>query len=237
VIARGKAAPKRTPPKIARISKIKRTAAALTAIGALGALALSGCSSGPSQPNADLPKSSPAAHVSKAPSPSPSTSSTVPTFDIPSDLHVVIDADTTSNATENTVLTDAGYQWMSYMEAISEGNAGDPNFQNRTIESAYATMSQTVSSWKSRGQRLAGTDHIFNRTVTLNSSNTLAVYDACENASQTVPLTVSDNASGTNTSGSGNYVLWQETFQNIASAGWILVDIADVSGASQCSGS
>jgi hypothetical protein len=126
---------------------------------------------------------------------------------------------------------------MSYMEAISQGNAGDPNLEAWTVESAYATMSQTVASWKSKGQRLTGTDHIFNRTVTLNTADTLAVLDACENASQTVPLTISDNAKGANTSGSANYVLWQETFQNETGVGWILIGVATKTGASQCTGS
>ncbi|HEY3871510.1 MAG TPA: hypothetical protein VGM10_24325 [Actinocrinis sp.] len=211
-------------PGPAKLAAPRRTTAALAALGALGALTLSGCSA-TQQPNAALPKSSPTAHASKDPSPSPSSSSTGPTFDIPADLHVVIDPDTTSDATQNAVLTDAGYQWMSYMEAISQGNAGDPNFTTWTSGAAYATMSQTVSSWKSKGQRPTGTDHLFNRTVKLNTAGTIATYEACEDASATKPLTISSNAAGQNTSGSNNYVLWLDNFQSLPNGTWLLVNV------------
>lgn len=223
---------KKAAAKSPMIARGRRITAALAALGLLGALALSGCSASPSQPNADLPKSTPAAHASKKPSPSPSASSTVPTFNLPADLHVVIDADTTSNATQNAVLTDAGYQWMSYMEAISQGNASDPNFTTWTVAAAYATMSTTVNSWKSKGQRVTGTDHIFNRTVKLNSAGTVAAYGACENTGQTKALTISSNATAAN--GSSSYALWVDTFQLLPSGSWIMTNVVEEAGDPLC---
>lgn len=219
---------KRTTERIKRTTK--RTTAALAALAVLGAVTLSGCSTS-QQPNAALPKASTAAHK-RDPSPSPSPSSTGPAFDIPADLHVVIDPDTTSNATQNAVLTDAGYQWMSYMEAISQGNASDQNFTTWTVAAAYATMSQTVKSWQSKGQRITGTDHIFNRAVTLNAASSVAAYSACENTSQTKALTISNNATATN--GSSSYALWLITFQVLPSGNWIATNIVTEAGDPLC---
>lgn len=205
------------------------TAAALTA-----AATLAGCGASASQPPAALPGTNVAApQTSSAPAVAVLPAD-APKFAIPSDMHIVIEADTTGDATKDAVLLDAEYQFYGFVEAISTGNTKDTNFKQWTIGDAYAGLSQSVQTWKSRNERLTGTDRLFKRSVTMSKDGSQAVYSACEDSSQTFPMKIGSNSHDTNTAGQGNFTLWQGTFTKRAANTWVLSLVFTKSGASQC---
>jgi hypothetical protein len=212
---------------------MRRRKTLIVSAAALGTL-LAGCGAAAAQPPATLPSgvasqssASSAAAVATLPADAPK-------FNVPGDLRLVIDADSTGDPTKDAILLDAQYQFYAFVEALSNGDVKDTSFKAWTVGDAYVGLSQSVRTWKSRGQRLTGMDHVFNRTVTVNSDGQHAVYSACEDSSQTQALTIATGQRGTNTAGPGNYTLWQGTFTKQAANTWALNLVFTKPGASQC---
>src|SRR5579859_652821 len=119
------------------------------------AAVLSGCGTSASQPPATLPTAA-GSPTETGSAPSLATlPADAPKFAIPADFHIVVDADPTGNATEDTVLLDAQYEFYSFVEALSTGDAKAANFTTWTVGDAYSGLSKSVNAWKSRGERLA----------------------------------------------------------------------------------
>jgi hypothetical protein len=91
-----------------------------------------------------------------------------------------------------------------------------------------------VQTWKSRNERLTGTDRLFRRSVTMSKDGSQAIYSACEDSSQAFPMKIGSNSHDTNTAGQGNFTLWQGTFTKRAANTWVLSLVFTKSGASQC---
>ncbi len=218
-----------TPAASAAVSLAAATAASALAV----AVAVAGCGASAAQPNAALPAAGAATQASSGP-PIATMPADAPKFAIPADFHVVIDADSTGNATSDRILLDAQYQFYGFVEAISSGNSNDSNFKQWTTGDAYAGLSQSVGTWKSRGERLTGTDHVFKRTVTISANGSQAAYSACEDSSKAFPLKVGSGQRLTNSAGTGNFTLWQGTFIKHSSGAWVLDLIFTKPGASQC---
>ncbi|MGH6655652.1 MAG: hypothetical protein ACRDVE_10655 [Actinocrinis sp.] len=208
--------------------------AGLTAGAALLALSVAGCGASAAQPPAALGTGAGVLQPSNAATPLATLPADAPKFAVPADFHLVIDADRSGNATADKVLLDAQYQFYGFVEALSTGNVDDKIFKAWTIEDAYAGLSRSISTWKSRGERLTGTDHLYNRKVTVSGGGTKAVYTACEDSSQAYPLHIPSGKKDTNTAGTGNYTLWQGTFVKQTSGDWALNLIFTKPGASQC---
>jgi len=206
---------------------------AVSAALSLAAL-LAGCGTSASQPPATLPAAAGATTGTGSAPPLATLPADAPKFAIPADFHIVIDADSTGNATKDTVLLDAQYEFYGFVEALSTGDATAANFTTWTMGDAYSGLSKSVNAWKSRGERLTGTDHIFKRTVSLSSGGSQAVYSACEDSTQAYPLKTASGQRGTNTAGTGNFTLWQGTFIKRTSGTWALNLIFTKPGASQC---
>jgi len=208
------------------------------AAGAVAALAtaamLTGCGASVSQPPAALPGTNGAAPASSSAPAVAVLPVDAPKFAIPSDLHLVIEADTTGDTTKDAVLLDAEYQFYGFVEAISTGDVKDANFKQWTNGDAYAGLSQSVQTWKSRNERLTGTDRLYKRTVTMSKDGSQAAYSACEDSSQAYPMKIGSNTHETNTAGQGNFTLWQGTFTKRAANTWVLSLVFTKSGASQC---
>lgn len=194
---------------------------------------LTGCGASASQPPAALPGTNVAAPATSS-APVAVLPADAPKFAIPSDLRLVIEADTTGDAAKDTVLLDAEYQFYGFVEAISTGDAKDHNFKQWTNGDAYAGLSQSVQTWKSRNERLTGTDRLYKRTVTMSKDGSQAAYSACEDSSQAYPMKIGSNTHDTNTAGQGNFTLWQGTFTKRAANTWVLSLVFTKSGASQC---
>lgn len=194
---------------------------------------LTGCGASASQPPAALPGTNVAAPATSS-APVAVLPADAPKFAIPSDLRLVIEADTTGDAAKDTVLLDAEYQFYGFVEAISTGDTKDHNFKQWTNGDAYAGLSQSVQTWKSRNERLTGTDRLYKRTVTMSKDGSQAAYSACEDSSQAYPMKIGSNTHDTNTAGQGNFTLWQGTFTKRAANTWVLSLVFTKSGASQC---
>ena len=206
------------------------------AAGAVAAMAatVSGCGAAAAQPPAALP-----AKNAAAAQPSPSAALAVlpagaPKFAIPSDFQIVVEADSTGDSAKDAVLLDAEYQFYGFVEAISTGDPKDASFRQWTIGDAYAGLSQSVQTWKSRNERLTGTDRLYRRSVTLSKDGTQAAYSSCEDSSQAYPLKIGSSTHDTNAAGQGNFTLWQGTFIKRASGSWVLSLVFTKPGASQC---
>lgn len=195
---------------------------------------LTACGTSASQPPAALPGTDVAGPATSSAPAVAVLPADAPKFSIPSDLHLVIEADSTGDATKDTVLLDAQYQFYGFVEAISTGNTKDQNFKQWTNGDAYAGLSQSVQTWKSRNERLTGTDRVFKRTVTMSKDGSQAAYSACEDSSQTYPMKIGSSTHDTNTAGQGNFTLWQGTFTKRAANTWVLSLVFTKSGASQC---
>lgn len=215
-----------------------RSRTTLLAAGAVAVIAastsLTGCAASASQPPVALPaKGAPAAQASSA-APIAVLPADAPKFAIPSDLHLVVEADSTGDPVKDAVLQDAEYQFYGFVEAISTGEVKDANFRQWTTGDAYAGLSQSVQTWKSRGERLTGTDRLYKRSVTMSKDGTQAAYSACEDSSQAYPLKIGSTTHGTNTAGQGNFTLWQGTFTKHAAGTWVMSLVFTKPGASQC---
>lgn len=195
---------------------------------------VTGCGASAAQPNATLPAGGAAATQASSGPPVATMPADAPKFAIPTDFHLVIDADSTGNATSDSILLDAQYQFYGFVEAISSGNTSDANFKQWTTGDAYAGLSQSVDTWKSRGERLTGTDHVYKRTVTVSSNGSQAAYSACEDSSKAYPLKIGSGQRLSNSAGTGNFTLWQGTFIKHSSGAWVLDLIFTKPGASQC---
>lgn len=208
------------------------TAAALAAL--VVAVTAAGCGASASQPPAALPGTNVAAPETSSGPAMAVLPADAPKFAIPSDFHIAIEADSTGDATKDAVLLAAQYQFYGFVEAISTGNAKDANFKQWTTGDAYAGLSQSVDAWKSRNERLTGSDRLFKRSVTLSKDGSQAAYSACEDSSQAYPLKIGSSQHDKNTAGQGNFTLWQGTFTKRASGTWVLSLVFTKSGASQC---
>ncbi len=208
--------------------------AGLTVGAALLAGSLAGCGGSGAQPPAALSSIAGASAPSPSAAPLAALPADAPKFAIPPDLHITIDADPTGNATADRVLLDAQYQFYGFVEALSAGDPEDRNFKTWTIQNAYAGLSQSVNTWKSRHERLTGADHLYDRKVTVQADGKSATYTACEDSSRAYPLNIKSGKKDTNTAGTGNYTLWQGTFVKQTSGDWALNLIFTKPGASQC---
>lgn len=219
--------------KVVRMVRAHRRVpqAAVAALALAAATTLAGCSNS-GQPNGNLNSQKPVAHIKPKPSPSPSP--TGPVFNLPPDLHVNIDPDTTSNATQNAVLQDAGYAWMSYMEAISNGNPNDPNLLTFTRGTATSTFDNTVNTMHKANVRYTGTDHIFKQSVQIDTGGQSATYLACEDESLLEQLNLTSKAAAANNAGNQNYVAWRGLFINDGVDGWVLEVMLSNPGDAQC---
>ena len=98
-----------------------------------------------------------------------------PTFDFPPDVKVVVDPDTTGDATKDAVLRDQGYGLQATLLAVAKLDTNIPVFSKYLAEDAAASWTTSVSSEKSRHHTLTGTVHYYNRKVTSVSGSTAGV--------------------------------------------------------------
>jgi hypothetical protein len=215
-------------------SRAAGAVAAVTVAVAAMSPALSGCGASASQPPAALPGTNVAAAEASSSAPVAVLPADAPKFTIPADLHLVVESDSTGDATKDAVLLDAEYQFYGFVEAISAGNVKSVNFKQWTTGDAYASLSQSVQTWKSRDERLTGTDRVYKRSVTMSKDGTQAAYSACEDSSQAFHLKIGSATHDTNTAGPGNFTLWQGTFTKRAPGSWVLSLVFTKPGASQC---
>ncbi|WP_051951476.1 hypothetical protein [Actinacidiphila yeochonensis] len=98
-----------------------------------------------------------------------------PTFDFPSDVKVVIDPDTTGDATKDAILRDQGYGLDATYVAVSKLDKNQPLFNEYLVEDAAETWSEAIDGGKKDSATITGTVHFYDRKVTVTDSTTAAV--------------------------------------------------------------
>lgn len=156
----------------------RRTTVTAACTLAAAALMLTACGGGGGDKKiaattSGTPAGAPSASATTA---APATSAPAgPTFDFPSDVKVVVDPDTTGDATKDAVLRDQGYGQQAIFLAIAKLDASIPQFHKYVIESAAADWTSKIDWGRSNHESITGTTLFYNRKVTVTSATTAGV--------------------------------------------------------------
>ncbi|MGP3950851.1 hypothetical protein [Streptomyces sp. 7N604] len=114
---------------------------------------------------------------------SPSAKETgAPEFDLPPDVKVVIDDDTTGNKTTDEVLKDHGYALMAMQEAYAKAEATD-NFDRYWQGEAADKFRAVFDEYEKSGTTITGTDRFYGRAV-MSQEGKKALVTFCEDQSK-----------------------------------------------------
>ena len=116
-----------------------------------------------------------------APPTTPVTNPGAPTFDLPSDVKIKIDPDTTGDKTKDAVLRDQAYGLDATYVAVTKLDKNLPLFTTYMSESALEVWSESIDAFKKNGHTVNGTDRFYDRQVTLNGN--MAGVTFCEDQS------------------------------------------------------
>lgn len=156
-----------------------KLAAAMGTVAA-AALLLSACGGGG---NDDKIASSPTPSAS-SPTTAPATTTTpanagTPTFDFPSDVKVVVDADTTGNATKDTILRDQAYGEKAIFLAIAKLDPNLPQLKKYLSGEALKNWVAGVKWSQSHHKTVTGTTLFYKRNVLVTGAD-IATVVYCE---------------------------------------------------------
>ncbi|SDN25328.1 hypothetical protein [Actinacidiphila guanduensis] len=179
----------------------RTTALAATGSLAAAALLLTACGGGGSDSKIT---SSPAAPTTSAPATSaPATTPAAadgPTFDFPSDVKVVVDPDTTGDATKDAILKDQAYGEQAIFLAIAKLDPKLPQLQTYVGGDALQSWIDKVKWGQSHHRSVTGTTQFYQRTVHVTGSDTAnvtfceserAAYDKDTTTGRTIKTTPS----------------------------------------------
>jgi hypothetical protein len=160
----------------------RTTALAATGSLAAAALLLTACGGGGSDSKIT---SSPAAPTTSAPATSaPATTPAAadgPTFDFPSDVKVVVDPDTTGDATKDAILKDQAYGEQAIFLAIAKLDPKLPQLNKYLTGEALGDWINSVKWGQSHHKSITGAEHFYDRSVRITSA-TSANVQFCENS-------------------------------------------------------
>jgi hypothetical protein len=139
-----------------------RTTAVVAAILGIG-LAATGCSTKDDQPAAKLGTSS-----SPSPTASPSpTGPPEPTFNLPADLKVTIEPDTTGDPVKDQILRTNGYLIKGVLQAMAGAGAKDTGYQPYVRGEAALGHARELREFVNAGWAPTGSLVFYQRKVTL----------------------------------------------------------------------
>lgn len=98
-----------------------------------------------------------------------------PTFDFPPDVKVVVDPDTTGDATKDAILRDQGYGQRAIFLAIAKLDPTIPVFHRYVTESAAEDWTSKIDWGKSHHESITGTTWFYDRKVTVTGPVTAGV--------------------------------------------------------------
>jgi hypothetical protein len=141
-------------------------------VAAAAALLLTACGGGGSDAKITSSSStpSPTTPPSSTPATTPAAAGT-PTFDFPSDVKITIDPDTTGDPTKDAILRDQAYGLDALYVAMTKHDKNLPLFTTYMTEDALETWSESIDELVKNHHSLSGTDHYYNRKVTVNGTS------------------------------------------------------------------
>jgi len=98
-----------------------------------------------------------------------------PTFDFPSDVKVVIDADATGDATKDAVLRDQAYGEQALFLAIAKLDPTLPVFRKYLTDKALGDWTNKIKWGQSHHESITGTVRFYDRTVTISGPDSAGV--------------------------------------------------------------
>jgi hypothetical protein len=148
---------------------------------------LAGCSGGSQKPAAlGTSGASTTSAVTGSATTSAATTQPVanePSFNLPADLTVTIDPDTTGDPVKDAVLATNGRFFKAYFEAITSGNVNDPLLLRYATPAGAATWQEVIKTQRAQGLTVTGTIHYYRRQVSVKDQS-LANMSVCEDQSQ-----------------------------------------------------
>ncbi|MCL2731809.1 MAG: hypothetical protein FWE15_17500 [Actinomycetia bacterium] len=213
----------------------RRTTVTAACTLAAVALTLTACGGGGDKKIAATTSGTPAgAPSASATTAAPTTSAPgAPTFDFPSDVKVVVDADTTGDAAKSAILTDQGYGLQAIYVALTKGDPELPLLHKYVIEDALATWSGSIKAGKEQHLTVTGDLRFYNRKV-VSATSTTAGVTFCEDQRYSYDKHT-DTGKIDKTKPSANSFVFHTALMNKSADGtWQMTNYKSQRGAAQC---
>jgi hypothetical protein len=212
----------------------RTTALAATGSLAAAALLLTACGGGGSDSKIT---SSPAAPTTSAPATSaPATTPAAadgPTFDFPSDVKVVVDPDTTGDATKDAILKDQAYGEQAIFLAIAKLDPKLPQLNKYLTGEALGDWINGVKWGQTHHTTISGTTLIYKRTVNVTSAQS-AFVNFCESQRNAYDKDSKTGKVARTTPSSDDFILHTSLMRKSADGTWTMSTYESQKGAATC---
>ncbi|SEF85445.1 hypothetical protein SAMN05216223_102261 [Actinacidiphila yanglinensis] len=210
-------------------TKITAAAGTLTA----AALLLSACGGGGHDDKiASSPTPSATTATTTPPPTTPAASSGAPKFDLPSDVKITIDPDTTGDATKDAILRDQGYGVEAAFLAVTKQDKNFPLLTSYMSESALETWDESIDAFKKNGHSVSGTLHEYNRKVVLNGANAGVTF--CEDQRYFYDKDIKTGKVLKTTLSSDDFILHTSFMRKDKDGTWKAATYTSKQGAAEC---
>jgi hypothetical protein len=198
---------------------------------------LNGCSSS-AQTNgtiAGAASAAPAASPTSAPSASTAAVAGLDlSFRIPADVRLEFQTRAQSSTTAGQIETILVDQYEAYVEALSSGGSIEANYRLLTVAGALGTENSEITWWKQHGERVTGTDRLYDFTVGATSGEMVS-FSYCEDSTALQYKNLSTGATIPNTSSAAaNHTLREGQVIKGKGELWAVTTLLTQNGAQQC---
>jgi hypothetical protein len=213
----------------------RTTATAAACTLAAAALVLTACGGSGDKKIAATTSGTPAAAPSAGATttPPPTSAPAAPTFDFPPDVKVVVDPDTTGDATKDAVLRDQGYGLQAIYVALTKGDPELPLLHKYVIEDALATWSGSIKGGKEQHLTVTGDLRFYNRKVTSSSATTAGVT-FCEDQRYSYDKHTDTGKIDKTKPSANSFVFHTALMRKSADGTWQMANYKSQRGAAQC---
>jgi hypothetical protein len=156
-----------------------------------------------------------------------------PAFDFPSDLKVVVDPDTTGNAAKDAVLRDQAYGQKAIFLAIAKLDPKLPQLNKYLSGEALGNWVNSVKWGQSHHKSVTGSEHFYQRTVTLTSASSANVT-FCENSRDAFDKDTATGKRINGTPSSKDFTLHLSLMRKGSDGVWTMSTYASQPGAAKC---
>lgn len=162
----------------------------------------------------------------------PAADPSAPTFDFPSDVKITIDPDTTGDKTKDAVLRDQAYGLEATYTAVIKQDKNLPQFTTYMYEDADEVWSESIDAFKKNGHTITGTDHYYDRKVTLNGD--MAGVTFCEDQSHFYDKEITTGKVLTTTPSANSFILHSSHMKKGTDGIWHTETYTSQAGGAHC---
>lgn len=201
---------------------------------AAAALLLTACGGGGDSKISATP---PAGTRAAAPSAPVTTASTqpagAPVFDFPPDVKVVVDPDTTGDATKDAILRDQGYGLDAIYLALAKLDTKLPAFPRYLTQEAAQTWSDSITWGRQYHRSVTGTVKFYDREVSLVDPNKAGIT-FCEDQSHSYDKDSKTGKVFTTQPSANDFVFHTAQMVKSGDGTWQMANYKSQKGAAQC---